>query len=340
MAPKSGRVTQKTIAELAGVSQAVVSLVLTGRTDSTTRISEETRSRVLDVIRSTGYSADPVARVMAGKANNLFGVFTYESAFPTDASDFYAPLLRGVEAAAEDLGVDLLLFTSARSEGGRRRLLQESARLRMADGCVLLGREMDNDELSRLVESGYRFVAVGRRDGDERVPYVGADYATAVGELVARAHALGHRRFAYVRLDYRAESTTDRLRGFTQALAGMGSAPEVATRPATGLAALWPRLRDSAASVVFVEDPADAVALDAVAGRDGRDGLSVVALGEVAGGAASGVAHLVAPRSDLGARAVRLLAELLAGHPGPPPEHRLLLPCDVVGGGSLRPAPQ
>src|SRR5690606_41599836 len=129
-------------------SQATVSLVLNGRTDTTTRISDETRQRVLEMIRETSYMADPAARNLAGKANDLVGIFTYESAF-TDNSDLYAPLLTGVEAAAESLGVDLLMFTSARVVDGRRRLLEEGSRLGRADGCRVLGREGGGAEPGR-----------------------------------------------------------------------------------------------------------------------------------------------------------------------------------------------
>jgi DNA-binding LacI/PurR family transcriptional regulator len=340
MPSKPARVTQRTIAELAGVSQATVSLVLNGRTDTTTRISDETRQRVLEVIRETSYMADPAARNLAGKANDLVGIFTYESAFPTESSDFYAPLLTGVEAAAESLGVDLLLFTSARVVDGRRRLLQEGSRLRMADGCVLLGREMDVEELGRLVETGYPFVAVGRRDGDERIPYVGADYGTTVAQLVDLAIERGHRRFAYLRLPFTAESTVDRLAGFSSALEHHGLEAQVTASDAAGPASAWRAIRDSQATVVFVEDPLDADRLADLAEADGirvPDALSLVALGEPArlGAVERDFTRLVAPRSELGASAVRLLAQIMRTEPGEQLETRVLLPCALVPGETL-----
>ena len=84
---KSQRVTQRTIAELAGVSQATVSLVLNGKADTTSRIPEATRRRVLEAIAETTYVADPAARSLAGVGNNLVGIFTYEQAFPNETSD-------------------------------------------------------------------------------------------------------------------------------------------------------------------------------------------------------------------------------------------------------------
>lgn len=198
--PQPQRMTQRRIAELAGVSQATVSLVLNGKANAYTRIPEETRQRVLEVIASTTYVPDPAARRLAGVGNKIIGVFTYEPAFPVASLDFYAALLTGIESEAEVLGCDLLLFTSAPVQGNRRSLFHPNNRLRLADGCLLLGQEMDAAELERLVESGFPFVAVGRRDA-EGVPYVAADYTSAAAELAGRAWDLGHRRFFYLHPD-------------------------------------------------------------------------------------------------------------------------------------------
>ena len=252
---RAKRLTQKQIAELAGVSQATVSLVLSGRTDTTTRISESTRQRVLELLQETAYTADPAARMLAGQSNNLLGVFTYEPAFPNESADFYVPLLTGVESAAEELGADLLVFTSARVTGGRRKLLEPGTRLRLADGCVLLGREMDAQELKDLVELDYPFVAVGRRDADARVPYVGVDYVSAVSDLTTAALRRGHRDVLYLRLPYRAESTADRLEGFAAALASWSGVVDHEIVECGTAAAAIAAARGTNAPVVLFEDP-------------------------------------------------------------------------------------
>ena len=95
---------------------------------------------MLHAIRQTGYVADPVARRLAARHNRILGVFTYEPVFPTGSRDFYHPFLVGIEECAERLGCDLLLLTSAPVADGRRRIFHDDNRLRLADGCVLLGR--------------------------------------------------------------------------------------------------------------------------------------------------------------------------------------------------------
>ena len=217
------RVTQQDIAKMTGVSQATVSLVLNGRDDAEVRIAPETRERVLHAIHTTGYVADPIARRLAAGHNRILGVFTYESVFPAGLGDFYHPFLVGIEECAERIGCDLLLFTSAPVVDGRRRIFHRDNRLRLADGCILLGRALERSELARLVAEEQPFVSVGRRDdAGGPVPYVGADYPGATAAQVRRAVELGHTRIAYVGEGAGPESHADRMRGFTAAVTAAG----------------------------------------------------------------------------------------------------------------------
>ncbi|MDT0157654.1 LacI family DNA-binding transcriptional regulator [Microbacterium sp. ARD32] len=163
------RFTQADVAAVAGVSQSTVSFVLNGNAPAGVRISEETRTRVLEAIRITGYSANPVAQRLAGGRNQILGVFTYEKTFPRGGRDFYGGFLNGIEHAAEQLGVDMLLFTSARVVDGRRQLTRDGwQRLGLADGCLLLGQREDQSELQHLLDTNYPFVFIGKRVSEGR----------------------------------------------------------------------------------------------------------------------------------------------------------------------------
>ncbi|WP_239514315.1 LacI family DNA-binding transcriptional regulator [Streptosporangium sp. 'caverna'] len=334
------RLTQQDIARMAGVSQTTVSLVLNNRTDADVRIAPETRERVLRAIRETGYVADPVARRLADRRNRILGVFTYEAVFPTASADFYHPFLLGIEECAEEVGCDLLLFTSARAAGTRRRIFNEDSRVRLADGCVLLGRAVDRDDLARLLAEGIPFVSVGRRDdAGAPVPYVGADYPPAVRALVDRAAGLGHRRLAYVGTGAGAESPADRMRGFREAVAAVGAdglhVPVAGRTPDD----LLDELAAERVTAAFVEEPADAVAIVHAARERGLmipEDLSILGLG-----APTRPVHVDIdftgfriPRREMGRRAVELLMEVLEGGGETPQE---LLPCELVDGSTLAP---
>ena len=330
----SRRVTQQDIARMTGVSQATVSLVLNGRDDGDVRIAPETRERVLQAIRSTGYVADPIARRLADRRNRILGVFTYESVFPAGMGDFYHPFLVGIEECAERIGCDLLLFTSAPVVDGRRRIFHQDNRLRLADGCVLLGQWLDPAELARLLAEGQPFVSVGRRDdAGGPVPYVGVDYPAATAAQVRAAVARGHRRLVYVGEGTAGpESHADRMRGFTEAVAEAG----VDGRHLTALD-LDTIIADER-TCVFVEEFADGVALAGHAAERGLrvpEDLSLVALGDPTRPAATDIdfTGFRIPRRDMGWQAVEVLAALLEGGTGTGSQR--ILPCEPVTGTTL-----
>ena len=219
------RLTQRDIARLAKVSQTTVSLVLNNRTAASARIPAETRDRVLKVIRETGYVADPLARRLLQQRNQILGVFTYEPVFPSASADFYHPFLSGIEESAEELGCDLLLFTSAPVTDGRRLVFHDNNRLRIADGSLLLGRRIPAEELSRLVAEQYPFVSVGRRDnpvldGDGDAPPQSRTSAPTTPQQPRQSprgrSSSATRRVAFVGPGEGAESSADRLTGFRQ----------------------------------------------------------------------------------------------------------------------------
>ncbi|TCN40363.1 DNA-binding LacI/PurR family transcriptional regulator [Kribbella orskensis] len=335
----TNRLTQRDIARLAKVSQTTVSLVLNNRTAASARIPAETRDRVLKVIRETGYVADPLARRLLQQRNQILGVFTYESVFPSASADFYHPFLSGIEESAEELGCDLLLFTSAPVTDGRRRVFHENNRLRIADGSLLLGRRIPAEELSRLVAEKYPFVSVGRRDDPElpdaraTIPYVGADYVSATATVTARALQLGHERLAFVGPGEGAESSADRLRGFHQ-IASRGLHLSPADRE---LGDVLDELLARQVTAVFVEDLADAATIAEASRQRGLDvpgDLSVVALGDASRPVPSDADYsgFHIPRKEMGRQAVGLLEAILSGEEA---ETQQLLSCELVEGSTL-----
>lgn len=332
------RITQRDIAEMAGVSQATVSLVLNGASSADGRIPQETRDRIMKAIRETGYVADPAARQMAKGRNRILGVFTYEPAFPVAQADFFGPFLLGIEEAAQNLGYDLLLMTAA---GQNRKIFGDNSRLRLADGCIVLGRKFDHDELARLVKGDFPFVAVGRRDdAGGPVPYVGGDYPAATARLLSAARALGHERFAYIGPRSGDESTADRWSGFESELAGapLALADHQVAMPAE--AALDAILRSRATCAFFVER-AEATAVEALARSRGLNvpkDFSIVVLGNHVRSSLPGrpFTSFSIPREAMGRVATEMLVRRVEDNA---PVEQVLLACELVEGDTLGPIP-
>jgi LacI family transcriptional regulator len=345
------RPTQADIARRAGVSQATVSLVLNGRA-AAGRISDETRARVLAAIRDEHYVANAAARSLAGGRNRILGIYTFESVFPADSHDFYFPFLLGIEHQAEELALDLLLFTSA---GGRRQMYRNGeTRLQLADGALLLGREPNLAEIGRLRDEAYPFVYIGHREVDGApISYVAADYPAATRALTERALGLGHRRFAYLRQGGGdAFPSRDRESGYRAALRAAGvpasSAPVWDIADGAELPALVAEIRRAGTTALLVEQTRLAEQLVAVASGAGLrtpEDLSVIVLGDDLEGAAAAAplpaaspswTGLSVPGHEMGAAATRLLVALLDGSSTGAVQQRIA--CDLHDGATLGPA--
>ena len=319
MPPRPRRVTQRVIAEIAGVSQTTVSMVLNDRDGSNVRIPEATRARVKQAIEQATYVADPAARRLAGLDSQIVGIFTYEPALSPESMDFYGPLLNGIERAAEQVGCDLLFFTSSPVENGTRSLFHRKTRLRLADGAILFGQQMVGSELERLVAEQFPFVAVGRRDETAAaVPYVGIDYVTPTASLIDQAAAAGHRQALYVHRGRETPSARDRRSAVEAAsAAGTLSFLLLGEERVGELARL---ARATEATVIFAED---AILLDDVihaltaAGVAVPGEISVAALGEVGAHRADGrtLTGFHIPREQVAAEALDLLQTLIATDP-------------------------
>jgi DNA-binding LacI/PurR family transcriptional regulator len=343
------RIRQADIARQLGISQATVSLVLSGRAGRDIAISPELRDLVLRTARDLDYQADPVARSLAGGRNRLLGVFTFEPVFPVGQRDFYHPFLVGVEQEAEAQRYDLVLFTSATDGAGRRSIYRSGAnRLRLADGGLLLGLEPDREELARLVKEQFPFVFIGRRDvpGAE-LSYVAADYAGATATLVGELFALGHERVCLITGTAGLEPTVDRTAGFTAAHEAAGRALDPlsvwAVEPGgIGAAALRER-RDQGVTAYAVEGAADGKLVAAFLAAAEEAGLAVpgdaslVVLGDVGDESVTQrCTRFAVQREEMGRAAVRLLIDKLAAA-DPDTVSRLTVPCVPIPGDTAGP---
>jgi LacI family transcriptional regulator len=95
------KITIKEIAKLSGVSIATVSKVI-NRKDS--KISDETKNRVMKIIKETGYVPNRVASSMITKETKTIGLV-----IPNIANPFFPEVVRGAEDKASEAGYSLIL---------------------------------------------------------------------------------------------------------------------------------------------------------------------------------------------------------------------------------------
>ncbi len=129
---RAGKLTVYEIAALAGVSKSSVSRVLMNQSG----ISDETRRRILDVIKKSGYRPSNFARGLAGGRTGLIAVVT-----PGIFSGFYADVLRGIDVVAHKRGVRMIT-SFAHGERDYRLLVDEFTQGGRVDGVILVAPPM------------------------------------------------------------------------------------------------------------------------------------------------------------------------------------------------------
>jgi LacI family transcriptional regulator len=214
-----GRHIRKEVAKLAGVSEATVSRVLNG----VGPIREETRIRVLKAAEQLDYVPSSLAQSFARRRSGNLGVIVpIVPKVQVFSTYYFSEILSGIGETAKRYGYDLLLMFRAPEEPRDYTMMFRSQKV---DACVILGADDRPEEraaIRELEQNGNPFCLVNQRfDG---ISYNTIDAEHEEGSYAAVSHLLerGCRRIAFLNGPESYSNSTDRLRGYRQALAKEG----------------------------------------------------------------------------------------------------------------------
>jgi DNA-binding LacI/PurR family transcriptional regulator len=135
------------VAERAGVSIATVSRVL----NRTARVSDETASRVQKAIDELGFVPQAAARHLASRKTSTIGLL-----LPEVSSQFFFPILQGIEAATRQAGFDLLI--AIQPEEQARQLVHCQLGTHNTDGLLIFGGLADSPSLAQFTRLNFPVV--------------------------------------------------------------------------------------------------------------------------------------------------------------------------------------
>ena len=214
------RVTQSSIAEALGVSQALVSMVLSGRPLKS--IPEDTRARVLEAARRGNYVPDRAAQMLRSRRT-----LTIACVVPDITNPFYPALERGVQEVALAAGYDLLAInTDAVAE--RERRVVAWCRQGRIDGLVGVFFSLKPADLAPLEDSLTPAVCIGWRaapPGATMIDSLFTDNRRAALEATRYLIERGHRRIVMIGAD--GGPGPERAEGYADAMRGAGLPPHV-----------------------------------------------------------------------------------------------------------------
>ncbi|MHA7964652.1 LacI family DNA-binding transcriptional regulator [Paenibacillus sp. CAU 1782] len=202
--------TRKQVAELAGVSEAVVSYVLHNKPV----VKETTRRKVLEAIQQLGYRPNMMARGLKMKQSRQIAVLVGSLGNP-----FEAGVLLHVEQTAQRHGY--AVFFHSYSEQGEEEL-KEQLHGRV-DGVMLLGQSLREDTIDHFLSTGTPlFSLMAPAIAHEGVKSLDLDWTKAMAKLAAHLKERGHQRVALMTHGSPRHYTSSRAIAFREAAEAEG----------------------------------------------------------------------------------------------------------------------
>ena len=216
---KPRRATQNDVAQLAGVSQATVSMVLSG---AHAEIPSETFERISAAAKQLGYVPNRFAQAL--KTNRTM---TIACMVPDITNPFYPALMRGIQSVSEAQGYDVIAVNTDGLADCERHFLNWSLQGRV-DGVIGVFWNLRAEDFRPVVSGGVPVVRIeSGRKGVGDIPLDNI-YVDSRAGSIAMVHALvakGHYRIAMIA--GRGGPQRVRVDGYSAALIDAGGSPDV-----------------------------------------------------------------------------------------------------------------
>ena len=200
-------ITIKDVAREANVSMASVSRVLNG----TGVVSEDIRVRVMEVVTRLNYVPNIGAQSLMTRRTRLIGLL-----LPRLHGEFFSELIRGVDEAAHELGLQLLLSTP--QEDAIETSLALRAMIGRVDGLLAMLPQVDGRFLQDTMRNALPIMLISTSDDDNAYPSMHVDNYGGAFAMVKHLVSCGHQSIAHIvgRSDHM--DAQERLRGYRDAM--------------------------------------------------------------------------------------------------------------------------
>lgn len=300
------------VAKEANVSVATVSRVV----NNIPLVNEETKERVLEAIKKTGYKPNAIARSLKIQRTNTLGIM-----IPDISNPLYTEMARGVEDICGIYNYNIILSNTDFSPDKEKESLDVLIE-KQCDGIIYIGKDL-TDEFQEILKNAPSEIVLGNVM-DERgdLSSVLIDNESAAYDLAKRAIEKGHKNFA-VFTDRDGGFTSDKiLKGVRKALDEAGlSLDEELIIPGNinvkGGYAMMNKLLDSEKDVDIAMTMNDQVALGAIRAAEERgvnvpDDLAVTGFNDywLSEWVNPEITTVKLPMYDIGAIAARMLIKM------------------------------
>ncbi len=185
MREQQRRPTLMDVAQAAGVSRALVSIVMRGAPGA----AESTRQKVIEAARELGYRPDSRARLLRSSRTKLIGL-SFSSSQP-----FHAEIVDAAYAQANSRGYEIALSAVANGRTETRAI--ESLLDLGSEALIMISPTLSRDDLDRYSRH-VPVVSLLRDDVGELVDSVSSDDHAGIRLGVEHLAGLGHSKIVHV----------------------------------------------------------------------------------------------------------------------------------------------
>lgn len=203
-------ITLSDVAKTAGVTSMTVSRVV----NKNGYVSEETREKVLQVIKELNYRRNGLARGLKRQRTDTLGLVLGDIANP-----FAAELARSIRDITAQRGYNLFICISEHSAKEDVAAFDSLAD-HQVDGIIVATRSnrIGDEHLHEMIERGVSVVCIGRDFHDENSDSVTADALNGGFQATQHLIDLGHKRIAFIGATIASGGNLKRLQGYLKAL--------------------------------------------------------------------------------------------------------------------------
>lgn len=200
--------TIRSIAKMANVSHMTVSRVL----NDNPHVKDETKKRILQLVRNLKFRPDPKARNLANKRSFLIGLIVSDIRNP-----FYAELARGIEDTAREKGYSILFCSTDDQPKGVEHYVHKMLDAGI-EGLIFASARLQEPVVEELIKDQFPLVLANRKLKGEDYNYVVLDNVSGAYELTKHLINNGYRKIALLNGPSDLSTGLDRLEGYQKAL--------------------------------------------------------------------------------------------------------------------------
>ena len=203
------------IAGAAGVSLATVSRVL----NHPDKVKEETRNKVMRIIKEKGYKPNANARGLASRKSTTVAVV-----IPELSRASVAEMIQGIDDAAKKFGYQIRLFINKDVENEKD--LWGEVIASSVDGILFMNDEMTR-EVQQLAEfSPVPIVFVNALSKKDTIGSVCVDYEECAYDITTRMIKKGNKNIVFVGTEHKYTLNEMKQKGYTRAMEDNGLTPK------------------------------------------------------------------------------------------------------------------